>query len=75
MNTNLRALIFGTAVAAALTVTLDTVTAAEHVAQPVEVIRLEGVQIRAHRDAFDADGNLKVVRLDTVYIVAHKDAP
>ena len=67
MNTTLRALIVGTAIAAALTVTLDTVTAAERVARPVEVIRLDGVQIHAHRDAFDADGNLKPVRLDTVY--------
>ncbi len=67
MNTNLRALIFGAVVAAALVITLDTVTAAE----PVEVIRLEAVQVSAHRDAFDADGNLKVPRLDPVVITAH----
>ena len=70
MNTNLRALIFGAAVAAALTVTLDTVTAAE----PAEVIRLETIQVNAHRDAFDADGNMKVTRLETVVVTGRKDA-
>ncbi len=71
MNTNLRALIFGAAVAAALTLTLDTVTAAE----PLEVIRLEGVQVNAHRDAFDAEGSMKVTRLETIIVSAHKNAP
>ena len=70
MTTTLRALIFGTAVAAALTITLDTVTAAEK----VEPIRLEAIQVIAHRDAFDADGNMKIERLDTVQVIAHKDA-
>ena len=70
MNTNLRALIFGAAVAAALTVTLDTVVAAE---KP-EVIRLDTVQVVAHRDAFDSEGNMKVTRLETVSVIAHKDA-
>ena len=70
MNTNLRALIFGAAVAAALTITLDTVTAAES----VDVIRLDAVEITAHRDAFDADGNLKVVRLEPVVVTARKNA-
>ena len=70
MNTNLRALIFGAAVAAALTVTLDTVVAAE---KP-EVVRLEAVRVIAHRDAFDADGNMPVTRLAPVTIIAHKDA-
>jgi hypothetical protein len=69
MNTNLRALLFGAATAAILTVTLNAVYAAE----PVQVIRLEGVEVIAHRDAFDADGNLKVVRLDAVTVIAHKD--
>ena len=69
MNTNFRALVFGAAVAAALTFTLDTVTAAE----AVEVVRLDAVQIIAHRDAFDADGNLHVVRLAPVVVTAHKD--
>ncbi len=68
MNTNLRALIFGAVVAAALTITLDTVTAAE----PLHVVRLEGIQVTAHRDAFDADGNLKAVHLDPVVVTAHK---
>jgi hypothetical protein len=68
MNTNLRALIFGAAVAAALVITVDTVTAAE----PLEVIRLDTVQVVAHRDAFDADGNMKVVRLEPIVVSAHK---
>lgn len=70
MNTNLRALIFGAAVAAALTITLDTVTAAE----PIDVIRLDAVEVTAHRDAFDADGNLKVVRLEPVVVIGHRNA-
>ena len=70
MNTNLRALIFGAAVAAALTITLDTVTAAES----MDVIRLDAVEITAHRDAFDADGNLKVVRLDPVVVTGNRNA-
>jgi hypothetical protein len=62
MNTNLRALIFGAAVAAAVTITLDTVVAAE---KP-EVIRLETIHVIAHRDAFDANGDLKVQRLEAL---------
>jgi|GEM_PF-1182449 len=68
MNTNLRALIFGVAVAAALTITLDSVVAAE----PQQVIRLDAVHVTAHRSAFDADGNLKPVRLDPVVVIAHR---
>ncbi len=62
MNPNLRAILFGATVAAALTITLDTVTAAEraHPAPAVEVIRLDPVVVTAHRDAFDADGNRTV---------------
>ena len=69
MNTNLRALIFGAAVAAALTVSLDTVTAAE----TPQIVRLDGIEVTAHRDNFDADGNLKVIRLEGVTVTAHKD--
>lgn len=69
MNTNLRALIFGAAVAAALTVSLDTVTAAE----TSQIVRLDGIEITAHRDNFDTDGNLKVIRLEGVTVTAHKD--
>ena len=69
MNTNLRALIFGAAVAAALTVSLDTVTAAE----TPQIVRLAGIEVTAHRDHFDADGNLKVIRLEGVAVSAHKD--
>jgi hypothetical protein len=69
MNTNLRALLFGAAVAAALTITLDTVVAAE----APQVIRLDTVEVTAHRDAFDADGNLKVIKLDTIVVTAHKN--
>lgn len=69
MTTTFRGILFGFAVAAALTVTLDTVTAAES----PEFYRLDGIQVTAHRDAFDADGNLKVIRLDGVIVTAHKD--
>lgn len=64
MTTTLRAVLFGAAVAAALTVTLDTVTAAERAASTAatEVIRLDTIHVVAHRDAFDADGNLKAGR-------------
>ena len=68
MNTNLRALIFGAAVAVAMTLTLNTVFAAEKPA----VIRLDGIEVTAHRDAFDAAGNLEVVRLETVVVTAKK---
>ncbi len=68
MNTNLRALIFGTAVAAALTITLDTVVAAE----PLHVTRLDAVQVTGHRADFDTDGNLKVTRLERISVIAHK---
>ena len=46
MNTNLRALIFGAAVAAVMTLTLDTVTAAEK----SEVVRLPAIQVIAHKN-------------------------
>lgn len=68
MNTNFRALVFGAAVAAALTITLDTVVAAE----PVPVVQLDGVTVTAHRANFDADGNLQVVHLEPVVVTAHK---
>lgn len=70
MNTNLRALIFGAAVAAALTITLDAVTAAEK----IDVVHLAPIEVLAHRDAFDADGNLKVERIEGVPVFSHKDA-
>ena len=68
MNTNLRALIFGVAVAAALTITLDTVVAAE--ATPV--IRLDTVYVTAHRANLDVDGNVKAIRLEPVVVIAHR---
>ena len=68
MTTTLRALIFGAAVAATMTLTLDTVTAAE----PQQAVRLEGISVNAHRDAFDADGNLKVTRLEAIQVIARK---
>ena len=37
------------------------------------MFRLDTVEVTAHRDAFDADGNLKVVRLAPVVVTAHKD--
>ena len=69
MNTNLRALIFGAAVAAALTVTFDTVTAAEKAAGAVDVVRLDAIEVRASRANFDAEGNLLVTRLAPVTVI------
>ncbi len=69
MNINLRALVFGTVVAAALTVTMNVVAA-----ESLTVIRLDGVEVTAHRDAVDADGNPLVVRLEPVMVTAHKAA-
>jgi hypothetical protein len=69
MNINLRALVFGAAVAAALTVTMNVVAA-----ERTEVTCLDRVQVTAHRDAFDADGNLKPIRLDPVVVIAHRTA-
>jgi hypothetical protein len=67
MNINLRALVFGTAVAAALTVTMNVVAA-----ERPQPIRLEAVTVTAHRDAFDANGDLKVVKLEPVVVIAHR---
>jgi hypothetical protein len=67
MNINLRALVFGTAVAAVLTTTMNVVAAS-----PTQVVCLEPVTVTAHRQNFDADGNLKVVRRDAVVVTAHK---
>ncbi len=68
MNINLRALIFGIAAAAAMTLTFDALGAS----RGKEVVRLEGITVIAHRDNFDAYGNLKVIRLDPVVVTAHK---
>jgi hypothetical protein len=70
MNINLRALLFGTTVTAALTIAINVVAA-----EKTEVIRLDTVEVVAHRDAFDADGNLKATRLDPVAATARKAAP
>jgi hypothetical protein len=67
MNINLRALVFGTAVAAALTVTMNVVAA-----ETPQAIRLDAVTVRAHRAAFDADGNLKAIQLEPVVVIAHR---
>lgn len=69
-TTTTRAVVFGAFVAAALTLTLENVVAAE----PVEVIQLDPVMVTAHRDHFDAEGNLKVIQLDPVLVVASKSA-
>ena len=69
MNINLRALIFGIAAAAAMTLTFDALGASGS----REVIRLDRVVVTAHRENFDAQGNLKVIRLDPVTVIAHKD--
>lgn len=57
MNTNLRALLFAVSVTAVLTVAFNNVVAAER----TPVIRLDTVEVTAHRAAFDADGTLKPV--------------
>jgi hypothetical protein len=58
MNTNLRALLFAVSVTAVLAVAFDHVAA--EAATPV--IRLDTVEVTAHRANFEADGTLKVVR-------------
>ena len=69
MNINLRALVFGLAVAVTTTITIDTVVAGE--LTRAAVIRLEGIEVVAHRDFVADDG---VVRLDPVVVTAHKTA-
>ncbi len=70
MNINLRALVFGAAVATALTASL---TAAVDVAaaERVQVIQLDRVEVTGHR-AVDADAD--VIRLDPVMVTGHRDA-
>jgi len=68
MNTNVRAILFGAVVAAAMLVTIDSVVAAE---QP-EIIRLDGVTVTADRANFDADGNIKAVQLEGVTVTGRK---
>ena len=70
MNTNLRALLFGAAVAVALTVTLNTVYAAE----TLEIVRLDGITVTAHRAALDVDGEPAVIHLDPIVVTAKKSA-
>lgn len=65
MNINLRATIFGIAAAAAMTLTFDAVGAA----RGRKIIRLDRVEVIAHREHFDAEGNLKVIRLDPVVVI------
>ncbi len=69
MNINLRAMIFGIAAAAAATLTFDAVGAS----RGHEIIRLDRIEVTAHRENFDAEGNLKVIRLDPVVIIGHKE--
>ena len=57
------------AVAVVTTLTLNNVYAAQ---QP-EVIRLDTIYVTAHKDATDANGNMKVTRLDTIVVTAHKN--
>ena len=62
MNVNLRALIFGSVVAAALTTAMNVVAA-----ETPQVIRLEGVEVTAHRErVVAAHGGKGVV------VTAHK---
>ena len=67
MNVNLRALAFGIVVTAALTTAMNVVAA-----ETPQVIRLEGVEVTAHRDAAEAAPS--VVRLEGVVVTAHKNA-
>ena len=68
MNINIRALIVGIAAAAAMSLTFDALGAA----RSRDVIRLDGITVIAHRENFDADGNLKAIRLDPVVVTGHK---
>ena len=62
MNINLRALIFGIAAAAVMTLTFDALGAS----WGRDIIRLDGVTVIAHHENFDAEGNLKVIRLEPI---------
>jgi hypothetical protein len=68
MNINLRALVFGAAVAAALTVTMNVVAA-----ETPHAVRLPGIEVIAHRAASDATP-VDVVRLDPIVVTARKVA-
>ena len=68
MNINLRALIFGIAAAAAMTLTFDALGASSG----REVIRLDRIEVTAHRANFDADGNLKVIRMEPVVAIGNE---
>jgi HAMP domain-containing protein len=65
MNINLRALVFGAAIAAALTATIDVVAAERQ-----QIVRLDAIEVVAHRDAA---GDMEVVHLDPVVVTAHKN--
>jgi hypothetical protein len=67
MNINLRALVFGAAVAATMTFTIDTVVAAE----TTRVVRLDTIEVTAHRSVDDV-AEVAVVHLDPIVVTAHK---
>jgi hypothetical protein len=67
MNINLRALVFGVAVAAAMTVTIDSVVAAES----PRVVRLDTIEVTSHRSVDDV-AEVDVVHLDPIVVTAHK---
>ncbi len=69
MNINLRALIFGIAAAAAMTLTFDALGASAG----RDIVRLDRITVIAHHENFDAEGNLKVIRLDPVVVIARKE--
>ena len=69
MNINLRALVFGIAAAAAATLTFDAVGASRE----REIIRLDRIEVAAHRENFDSEGNLKVIRLEPIVVIGHKE--
>lgn len=65
MNINLRALIFGIAAVATIALTFDAVGALRSQA----IIRLDRIEVTAHRENFDADRNLQMIRLEPVAVI------
>ncbi len=68
MNINVRALVFGAAIAAALTMTMNTIAAEA----PQQVVLLDGITVTAHRGAPVTTDDVDVVRLDPVIVAGHR---
>jgi hypothetical protein len=67
MNINLRALVFGVAVAATTMFTIQTVVAAETTDR---IVRLDPVEVIANRATMEAGP--EVVRLEPVMVIGHR---